>query len=56
VYIEIGSVGRIWLRIGGYNRGEGRMAILTRKEARVLARALLRAAQRSRPDYPAGIA
>lgn len=36
---------KISLRIGGHGRGEGRISILTPKAARILAYALLRAAE-----------
>jgi hypothetical protein len=36
---------RMLLRIGGEGRGEGREAFLTRKQARILAYALLTAAE-----------
>jgi hypothetical protein len=36
---------KVWLRIGGHGPGEGRIAILTPRDTRILAYALLQAAE-----------
>ncbi len=48
VFVEVTNE-KVWLRIGGHSRGEGRIAILTAKNARILAYALLSAAESTLP-------
>jgi hypothetical protein len=47
IYVESFDSGKVHLRIGGYGQGEGRYAILSPKKARILAYAILRAAEGS---------